>query len=89
MPQSREWQPTLICLSGEFCGQRSLAGYNPWDQKQSDTTEQLTLHFPVNTAVLLPGGSVRAAMMFYSCFHQCLVHGLPSKMLVKLNDNVP
>ena len=26
----REWQPTLVFLSGEFHGQRSLAGYSPW-----------------------------------------------------------
>ena len=24
-------------------GQRSLAGYSPWDHKESDTTEQLTV----------------------------------------------
>ena len=26
-------------LPGEFYGQRSLAGYNPWGNKESDTTE--------------------------------------------------
>ena len=30
-------------LSGEFHGQRSLAGYSPWGRKESDTTEQQTL----------------------------------------------
>ena len=38
----REWQPTPVFLSGEFHGQRSLAGYGPWGCKESDTTEQLT-----------------------------------------------
>ena len=28
-----------IFLSGEFHEQRSLAGYNPWGHKESDTTE--------------------------------------------------
>jgi len=28
-------------LDGEFHGQRSLAGYSPRGQKESDTTEQL------------------------------------------------
>ena len=28
---------------GESHGQRSLMGYSPWDHKESDTTEQLTL----------------------------------------------
>ena len=32
-----------VFLPGEFHGQRSLAGYSPWDHKESDTTEQLTL----------------------------------------------
>ena len=30
-------------LTGEFHGQRSLAGYSPWGHKGSDMTEQLTL----------------------------------------------
>jgi len=42
IPWKREWQPTPIFLPGEFLGQRSLAGYNPWSHKESDTTEKLT-----------------------------------------------
>ena len=34
-----------ILLSGEFHGQRSLAGYSPWGRRESDTTERLSLHF--------------------------------------------
>ena len=30
---------------GEFHGQRSLAGYNPWSHKELDRTERLPLHF--------------------------------------------
>ena len=44
-PWSREWQPTLLFLPGEFHGQRSLAGYTPWGCKELDTTELLTLFF--------------------------------------------
>ena len=33
--------PTPVFLPGEFHGQRSLAGYSPWDHRESDTTEQL------------------------------------------------
>ena len=29
-------------LSGKFHGQRSLAGYSPWDCRESDTTERLS-----------------------------------------------
>ena len=34
--------PHLICLPGEFHGQRSLAGHNPWSCKESDRTGRLT-----------------------------------------------
>ena len=30
----RKWQPTPIFLPGKSHGQRSLAGYNPWDHKR-------------------------------------------------------
>ena len=39
----REWQLTPVFLSGESQGQRILVGYSPWDRKESDTSEQLTL----------------------------------------------
>ena len=39
----REWQPMPIFLPGESHGQRSLVNYSPWDCKESDMTEQLTL----------------------------------------------
>ena len=32
----KEWLPILVFLPGEFLGQRSLAGYNPWGRKESD-----------------------------------------------------
>ena len=43
IPWRREWLPTPVFLSGEFHGQRSLAGYSPWGHKESDRTEQPTL----------------------------------------------
>ena len=39
--------PTSVFLPGESQGQRSLAGYRPWGCKESDMTEQLSLHFTV------------------------------------------
>ena len=43
IPWRREWLPTrVLLLPGEFHGQRSLAGYSPWDHKESDMTEWLT-----------------------------------------------
>ena len=43
IPWRREWLPIPVFLTRELHGQRSLAGYNPWDRKESDTTEWLTL----------------------------------------------
>ena len=36
IPQSRKM---AILLLGKFHGQRSLAGYSPWDPKELDMTE--------------------------------------------------
>ena len=41
----REWQSTPVFLPGESHGQRGLVGYSPCGHKESDTTEQLTLHY--------------------------------------------
>ena len=43
IPWRREWLPTPVFFPGEFYGQRSLAGYSPWDHKKLDMTEKLTL----------------------------------------------
>ena len=49
-PGGRAWLPTPVFLPGEFHGQRSLAGFNPWGHKESDTTEvtntQMSAHLP-------------------------------------------
>ena len=43
-----EWQPIPVFLPREFHGCRSLASYSPWDHKESDMTERLTLSlFPI------------------------------------------
>ena len=34
IPWRRTWQPTPEFLPGESHGQRSLAGYSPWDHKE-------------------------------------------------------
>ena len=44
IPWRRKWQPTPVFLPGEFHGQRSLAGYSPWDCKESDMTERTRAH---------------------------------------------
>ena len=40
----RARQPTPVFLPGESHGQRSLVGCSPWDPRELDTTEQLTLN---------------------------------------------
>ena len=35
----QHWQSTPVLLPGKSHGQRSLADYSPWGQKESDTTE--------------------------------------------------
>ena len=42
IPWRRKWQPTPVFLPGESHGQKSLAGYSPWDRRECDTAEQLT-----------------------------------------------
>ena len=39
----REWQHTLVFLSGKSLGQGSLAGCSSWCHKESDTTDKLNL----------------------------------------------
>ena len=39
VPWRKTWLPTPVFLPGEFHGQRSLAGYSPWDHKESEMTE--------------------------------------------------
>ena len=45
IPWRKEWQPTPVFLPREFHEQRSLASCNPWDRKESDMIEQLSLSF--------------------------------------------
>ena len=45
-PLEEEVSTHSSILEWETHGQRSLAGYNPWDRKELDMTEQLKkLHF--------------------------------------------
>jgi len=42
IPWNRKWQPALVFLPGKSHRQRKLA--SPWGHKESDTTEQLSMH---------------------------------------------
>ena len=39
----REWLPTPVFLPRESHGQRSLVDYGPWDRKELDTSERLSI----------------------------------------------
>ena len=39
----RKWEPTLVFLPGEFCGERNLVGYSPRGHRELNTTEWRTL----------------------------------------------
>ena len=43
IPWKRKWQPTPVFLPGRSHGQRSRAGYSPWDHKESDVAERLSM----------------------------------------------
>ena len=39
LPWRKKWSPTPELLPGKSNGQRNLAGYSPWSNKESDMTE--------------------------------------------------
>ena len=41
----RQWHPTPVLLPGKSHGQRGLVGCSSWGREESDTTEQLHVHF--------------------------------------------
>ena len=44
IPWKRACQPTPMFLPGESLGQRSLAGYSPWDSKGRTWQRRLSMH---------------------------------------------
>ena len=62
----REQQPTPVFLPGEFWGQRSLTGYNPWDLKELGTTKWQTLtYWCLSDSLVLP------SLLLLFCKGQC------------------
>ena len=59
-PWRGEWQPISVFLPGKFHGQRSLVGYNPWDRKETDTTEELTFSLSMHILSFPDGASGEA-----------------------------
>ena len=48
-PLEEEMALHYSILAWKRHGQRSLAGYSPWGCKESDTTEQLSMHVCMHT----------------------------------------
>ena len=46
--QRRQWQSTPVLLPGKSHGRRCLVGYNPQGREESDTAEQLRVHFSLS-----------------------------------------
>ena len=65
----RKWQTTPVSLPGKSHGQRGLVGCSPWNRKDSDTTERLTL-------------SVRFTRLYFQAeTHTCCLHMLDVSLL--------
>ena len=64
-PWRRKWQPTPVFLPGKFHEQSNLASYNPWDHKESGTTEH-TILVPVAFNTCTPDTTVLTKVWYYS-----------------------
>ena len=62
MAQRRRWHPTPVLLPGKSHGWRSLVGCSPWGREESDTTEQLHVHFSLSCT-----GEGNGNPLQYSC----------------------
>ena len=92
----RERQPSPVFLPGESHGQRSLAGYSPWDHKESNTIEWLIVwsnysyEFRLNSSLTLSSHCSKPLVVHSTCYSRQLfqfaLHSCPlcfgSKSLV-------
>ena len=67
-------EPTPVFLSGEFRGQRRLAGYGAWSRKELDTTERLT--FSLSTILCIHLLCLLMWGIDYKTIHPLCTHGL-------------
>ena len=58
----RQWHPTPVLLPGKSQGRRNLVGWSPWGHRESDTTEQLHVHFSLSSIGKRNGNPLQ-----YSC----------------------
>ena len=65
-PQSREWWPTPVFLSGKFHVQKSLVGYSPWGHQELDSAELDKGH---KSLILLPSSGSAACLALPQLYH--------------------
>ena len=49
IPWRRKWQSAPVVLPGKSCEQKSLVDYSPWDRKELNRTEKLTLSLSLSS----------------------------------------
>ena len=74
-PREGNGLPTAVFLPGESHGQRSLADYSPWGQKDLDAAEQLTISLSLHLICFLTVLSVCLWLFIFWCLilyiHTC------------------
>ena len=83
----REWQPSPVFLPGEFCEQRSLAGYSPQGRKESDLTEQ-QLSFLLHCTYLWVHLHCFCSCSFLLLCHSCFILWTYYRFSVLLSDHL-
>ena len=80
----RKWQPIPVFLHGKSHEQGWLVGYNPWDHKELDTTEQLNN----NKSLILDFVFSTTALGYYGMliFLKCLWYISSLKKIRELSD---
>ena len=82
IPCSRKWQPTPMFLPGESHGQRSLVGYSPWTQKESDTTQGLNNSNNNHLSMSTSRCHLSINNLFVSIYHLFILYCLSSNHLL-------
>ena len=62
---SRKQHPPLVFLSGKFHGQRSLAGYSPWGDKELNMTEHAHAHTHTSNAITCASRAQLSLQLLY------------------------
>ena len=67
-PRKRAWQAIPVFLLENPHGQRSLAGYSPWGQKESDTAKRLSTVQHRVTVKAIDNFSSRESVSYFKRF---------------------